>query len=217
MRNNYDRVAGYYDRLSRLVFGKALVRAQQDLIPHLQAPGRLLIIGGGTGWILEEIARLHPTGLAIDYVEISENMLSLSRKRNVAGNKVRFVHSAIENFTTPHRYEAVITPFLFDNFSTERAEAVFQQLHQVLLPQGQWLFADFNIEKSGNAWWQKLLLRSMYTFFRTLSHVEARQLPDMPRLFAMHGYEICDAHYHFGRFIRSAVYRQIKPAPPGSA
>ncbi|GGN00230.1 hypothetical protein GCM10010967_38030 [Dyadobacter beijingensis] len=210
MVNNYDRIARYYDRLSRLIFGKAIVRAQQSLLGHIGPPGRMLIVGGGTGWILEEIARRHGSGLVIDYVEISGNMLARSRRRNTADNEVRFVHSGVEDFVPAHRYDAVVTPFLFDNFAPVRAEAVFQKLDDLLLPGGQWLFADFNIEQNGHAFWQKLLLRAMYVFFRTISQVEARELPDMKRLFAQNGYTCKAEYFQFARFIRSAVYKRAR-------
>jgi ubiquinone/menaquinone biosynthesis C-methylase UbiE len=57
MLNNYDRIARIYDKLSRMVFGKSIVRAQQSILPFITTPARMLIVGGGTGWILEEIAR----------------------------------------------------------------------------------------------------------------------------------------------------------------
>ena len=45
MLNNYDRVAGLYDRLSRLVFGKAIILAQRSLLPLMTSPARVLIVG----------------------------------------------------------------------------------------------------------------------------------------------------------------------------
>ena len=75
MPNNYDAAAWFYDGLSRLVFGDALVRAQRFLVEHIAAESKLLIVGGGTGWILEEIALMQPASLKIINVEISEKMM----------------------------------------------------------------------------------------------------------------------------------------------
>ena len=96
MRNNYDRIARYYDVLSRMVFFRAQLKAQIDQLHFIPANSSVLIVGGGTGWILEEIAKLHSSGLRITYVEISAKMLELSRKRNVRANQVTFVHSPAE-------------------------------------------------------------------------------------------------------------------------
>jgi len=109
MLNNYDRIATNYDRLSRLVFGKSIIRAQQALLPFVSSPARILIVGGGTGWILEEIAKHCPSGLAIDYVEISSNMLDLARRRDCRENQVTFVHTGIEDYAAPMKYDVVRT------------------------------------------------------------------------------------------------------------
>jgi ubiquinone/menaquinone biosynthesis C-methylase UbiE len=208
MVNNYDRIAANYDRLSRLIFGKAIVRAQQSLLPLITPPARVLIVGGGTGWILEEIARVCPSGLTIDYVEISSNMLDLARKRDFKDNQVIFAHAAIEDYPAPTAYKIVMTPFLFDNFSSDRAQVVFQKLDNMLENGGLWFFTDFHIDKKIHRLWQKALLRSMYVFFKNISHVEADQLPDMPTLFDTNDYHLTSETYHFGRFIRSAAYRK---------
>lgn len=215
MLNNYDRIAANYDRLSRLVFGKSIVRAQQALLPYITSPARVLIVGGGTGWILEEMAKLYPAGLVIDYVEISSNMLDLARKRDFKHNQVTFIHAGIEDYAAPAQYDVIMTPFLFDNFSHERARVVFRKLDKMLKNGALWLFADFHIDKTLHRIWQKTLLRSMYVFFKNISHVEADQLPDMPLHFDGNGYYLTFETFYFGAFIRSAAYR--KSSDGGSA
>src|ERR1700744_542206 len=97
MAANYDNSAWFYDRLSRLVYGKALIRSQIYLLKHIPKNSNILIAGGGTGWILEEIVKIHPSGLTITYVEVSANMMDLSKKRNVQSNKVTFIYEPVEN------------------------------------------------------------------------------------------------------------------------
>jgi ubiquinone/menaquinone biosynthesis C-methylase UbiE len=208
MLNNYDRIARTYDRLSRLIFGKSIVRAQQALLPHIKPGSRVLVVGGGTGWILEEMAGIHPSGLTIDYVEISANMLELARKRHFRHNRVTFVHASIEDYPAPEQYDVIMTPFLFDNFSPVRAQAVFQKLNDSLKNGALWLFTDFHIDKNLNRIWQKALLRSMYIFFRNISQVEADQLPDMQSLFRAENFQVVSETFHFGRFIHSVAYRK---------
>ncbi len=217
MLNNYDRVASIYDRLSRVIFGKSIVRAQQSLLPLLAAPARVLVVGGGTGWILEEMAKVCPSGLVIDYVEISSNMLDLARKRDFKENQVTFVHAGIEDYVAPAKYDVVMTPFLFDNFSRERAREVFEKLDNMLKNGALWLFTDFHIDQNLNRLWQKALLQSMYIFFKNISHVEADQLPDMPLHFDNSDYSLTFEAFYFGRFIRSAAYRKSGDGGPPPA
>jgi len=116
MAANYNNSAWFYDRASKLVYGRALVRAQVYLLRSIPAQSKILIVGGGTGWILEEIAKIHPSGLKITYVEVAPKMMALSKKRKPDDNGVDFINDAVENVALQNDYDVVITPFLFDNF-----------------------------------------------------------------------------------------------------
>jgi ubiquinone/menaquinone biosynthesis C-methylase UbiE len=159
-------------------------------------------VGGGTGWILE---KFQPSGLEITYVEISESMLELSKKR-VQHNNVQFVHASIEVFVPPHQYDIILTPFLFDNFSADNATTIFAKLHASLKTGGHWLFADFIDDPQ--QLWQQLLLKTMYTFFKVFCRIEAGKLNDMNGLFNRYHYQKIYEQFHYGRFIWSAVYRK---------
>ena len=115
MAANYNNAAWFYDRLSRVVYGKSLIEAQVYLLQHIQPNSTILIVGGGTGWILEKIAQIHPSGLEVTYVEVSDQMMALSQKRNVGNNEVIYINDAIENVNRVPDFDVIITPFLFDN------------------------------------------------------------------------------------------------------
>lgn len=206
MQNNYDKVAGFYDQLAWVVFGRALMRSQICLLPFIPAGSRILIAGGGTGWILEEIANIHASGLSITYVEISANMLAKAKVRDYKANEVIFVHQPVENFRPAGIYNIIITSFLFDNFSPERAGKVFCHLSALLLPGGSWLFTDFHYDKRKKHYWQKILLHTMLGFFRVLCKVEARNLNDMSRYFPENGFTHVHQEDFFHHFIRSVLY-----------
>ncbi|WP_431293951.1 class I SAM-dependent methyltransferase [Pedobacter sp. P26] len=113
MNNNYDKIANHYDTLSRLVFFKSQVNAQVNQLQYIPKDSSVLIAGGGTGWILEEITKIYPSGLKIVYVEISAKMIALSQKREFKNNQVKFVNLGIEDFSTDTVFDVVLTPFLF--------------------------------------------------------------------------------------------------------
>lgn len=207
MSNNYDPVANIYDRLSRLVFGRALIRAQTCLLPYITPHSRVLIVGGGTGWILEDIALICPAGLHITYVEISAKMIAIAQQRNVAAHEIHFVQQSVETFTSTLKYDFILTAFLFDNFSPERAGNIFNHLSALLAPQGRWLFADFQYTAGRNAWWQRQLLQLMLLFFRITCRVEARSLTDMEPYFRQQGFTVIYSSTHYHHFIKSVVYR----------
>jgi ubiquinone/menaquinone biosynthesis C-methylase UbiE len=207
MTSNYDNSAFFYDRLSRLVFGKALVNAQVYLLRFVPPNSSVLIVGGGTGWILDELATIHYSGLAITYVEISSKMTELAKKRHTGINKVVFINDAIENTKPQSTFDVVITPFLFDNFNQDTLGKVFSHIHQQLKPGGMWLCADFQL--TGKLW-QKLLLQTMYLFFKLLCRIETMRMPDIKRVFMAHCYKPISSMCFYGDFIFSVRYKKTE-------
>jgi ubiquinone/menaquinone biosynthesis C-methylase UbiE len=207
MAANYDSIASSYDFLSRLVFGQAQIDAQVDLLRFIPPDSRVLIVGGGTGWILESIAELHPHGLTVDYIESSEQMISLSQKRNCKDNKVNFIPISIEYANLPKDYDVIITPFLFDNFKGYTIDMVFRRIDAALKPGGLFLYTDF-VPQNQTFLWQRLLLAVMYLFFRLVSSVDAIQMADMGPYFAS-GYSVVYETSRYVGFIRSAAYRKL--------
>lgn len=236
MQNNYDRIAPYYDVLSRLVYFRAQLKAQTDQLPLIPANSKILIAGGGTGWILEEIARVHPSGLDITYIEISAKMLELSKKRDVKGNTVTYIHAAAEDLDVSadneiisgsneviyvsnktvsaghsvisNSYDVIITAFLFDNFSKDKIGIVFNKFHSALKKEGLWLFSDFYYNTATGKFWQKYLLKAMYFFFRHISNVEASVLISTEQNFTAQAYRSLKTAYYYSGFIKSTVYQK---------
>lgn len=211
--NNYDAVAGSYDFLSRLVFFKAQVNAQIEQLQYIPAGSSVLIVGGGTGWILEEIAKVHHAGLQIVYVELSDKMLDLAKKRKCGSNQVAFVRNDIEHYTYSHVFDVIHTAFLFDNFEESRATRVFQLLVNQLKVDGLWLYTDFKIEAGVGSGWKQALLRAMYGFFNTIAHVEAKKLPAMERLFSKSGCRVIARKQYYKGFIESIIFHKSQKLP----
>lgn len=205
MAANYDNTARFYDPLSRLVFGRAQVNAQIYLLQLIKAQSRVLIVGGGTGWILEEISELHPTGLTIAYVEVSGPMMDLSKKRNCGNNTVEFIQQPIEEVNLVQPFDVVITSFLFDNFTQASSEKLIVQIDRLLIPGSIWLFTDFQLT---GKWWQRPFLKAMYLFFSAVGRMETSVLPDPASCFNLLGYNKIAEKEFFGNFIISTAYQK---------
>lgn len=208
MVNNYDKIANHYDTLSRLVFGKAQVNAQINQLKCIPENSSILLVGGGTGWILEEISKLHASGLKITYVEISAKMIALSEVRNIRNNSIDFVNIAIENFTTDSSFDVILTPFLFDNFNEPKAVSVFKKLDKMLNEPGIWFLVDFSLNVKNGRWWKWLMLKSMYLFFKLIRIVEASKLIDMNLYFLKNNYQILEEQFYYGSFIKASVFKK---------
>lgn len=201
--SNYDIVAPYYDRLSRLVFGNKLKDAQQYLIEQIKAGGSILIVGGGDGWVLEAIERHCNHDLAITYIDSSEKMIALARRRDTGKNRVNFIAGKVEDIDLPEMCDYVFTAFLFDNFSEDLCNRIFYKISGHLKPRGLWLYVDFtNSDKLRH----RFLLGFMYVIFRLLCGVEARKLPEMGALFNSDDYHNTETKKWMEGFIMAQVF-----------
>ena len=208
MKHNYDTVAWFYDRFSRLIFGGEQVNAQLYLLRAIPAGTDILIVGGGTGWVLEEIAKIHPSGLTITYVDASAKMVELAEKRNAGDNKVTFIAAPVEETVIDRRYDVVLTPFLFDNFTETGAKKLFSVIDEMLGPAGTWLYCDF--QNTGLSM-HKVILKMMYTFFRLCCGIKATGLPDVASYFTTHQYRNFAEKTFMKGFIVSCIYKRITP------
>ena len=211
MKQGYNNAAFFYDRLARLVFDNKLLQAQAAYLHLVPADARVLIIGGGTGWLLEELARVLPGGkLSITYVEAAPAMVALAQQRILKSKVledapflINFMTAPIESVMLDGNYDVVITPFLFDNFSDYDAGAIVSKVQQHLAPRALWLYTDFR--DNGNRK-HRLLLKIMYRFFSLICGVKANRLPDMFRVFDKHGFIALHGKAFINGFVESKVY-----------
>ena len=207
MRKGYDNVALFYDRLARLVFGNKQEMAQYALLGAIMPADNILIVGGGRGKILEHIARLHPAGLSITFIDASAKMVALAKEKEREQNKVTFIAAPVESVQLSSDYDVVITPFFFDNFLQPQADSIFRQLNSCLRGRARWLHTDFSNTADPL---QRFTLQLMYRFFGVLCGVAARQLPDMQTNFTNSGYRpVQQVHYMRG-FIAATAYERNK-------
>ena len=192
-----------------MVYGRALVKAQQYLATSIPPYARVLIVGGGTGWVLEEIAKVYHSGLYITYIDSSPKMIALAKKRNAVENMVTFIAAPIETIVADDVYDVydvVFTPFLFDNFTDDSLRKIFSLIDKRLVKDGSWLYCDF---QNTDVFWQKALLKVMYFFFRTICGIAANELPDAVGCFASYGYQVKEQKTFMSNFVVSSIYKKV--------
>ena len=177
----FDRVAWCYDALTSLVFGPALRRAQRAALAGLpQGAPHVLVLGGGTGWVLTEVLRRRPQATVL-YLEASPRMLARARARLTrdfpqAIHHVEFRHGTQAALGPTERFEVLITFFVLDCIALPEFAGALAQLRASQQSSAPWLLADFRPARYG---WRRVLLRLMYTFFRLTTGLRARELPDL--------------------------------------
>jgi ubiquinone/menaquinone biosynthesis C-methylase UbiE len=199
---NFDFVAPFYDTLSGVVFGNAMHAAQTMYLRDIAFGANVLILGGGTGWLLSELTAINPT-CKVWYIEASQEMINLSKaKLKGARNEIFFIHGTETNLPTEITFDAVITNFFFDLFSTEECGRVIASVRPVLHAKAIWLISDF----VNATWWHSALLAVMYRFFRMTSGVTTSKLSNWGAAMERGGFKEKKSGIFYGSFIKSASF-----------
>lgn len=209
----YDRLAGLYDGMARLVYGNALRKAQTSMLARLPKDATVLVLGGGSGWFLEQLMRgAQPQ--AVIYVDLSSKMLALSRQRIHKYlpdqlSKISFVQRPAEDAPQWANVDVVVTHCLLDMFVDASLLTLVAQLRTCLQPNGQWYFSDFAKVQSGPmAIVSRAMIWMMYRFFRFTCKIEATDLPDFVAAFANNGLVQIEEERFYGGMITAARYRK---------
>ncbi len=200
--NNFDAVAPFYDRLSKVIFGRSIRYAQTFYLNKIPLEAKVLIIGGGTGWILTELLTLNPN-CRVWYVEASYKMMELAKtKAKTYSNKIIFIHGTENSIPDGIIFDSVITPFYLDLFSHENCDCAIQKIRSSLQANGIWIAIDF----VNTTWWHGVMLSIMYRFFRITCSIEAMTLPYWQKLMADNGLLEVESQTFYGGFIKSVQF-----------
>lgn len=206
----FDRVAWCYDALAGLVFGPALRKAQLAALSGLPAgAARILILGGGTGWVLLEVLRRRPLATVL-YLEASPNMLAraqarLARECPAATAQVEFRHGTQAALRPDEAFDTIITFFVLDCIALDEISEALRRLRAAQLPGTPWLLADFRAARRG---WRRGLLAAMYTFFRLTTGLRARELADLHPALGQLGLEPASCQTFFGGAVEAVVFTE---------
>lgn len=199
--SDFDKVAFIYDRLAKLIFGRSITESQKHFLNGIPTRAKVLILGGGTGWILEELLLLKPD-VKVCYIEASIKMIERTKRRKTSGSSVQFIHGT-EKYIPNDQFNVVITNFYLDLFTTESLKKVVTGIKESLAPNATWIATDFR----NRTWWNKALLTLMYTFFQITTNIEARKLPDWNGVLLESGGRQTESKYLYGNFIEATVYQ----------
>jgi tRNA (cmo5U34)-methyltransferase len=212
MAVNFDKIAPVYDQLARMVFGNALRKSQLCTLRFIPESATVLILGGGTGWFLKSLLQQKQVKKIV-YVEASAAMLDLSRKKMATETyaaEIEYRLGTEQSIRAYEKFDVVITHFVFDLFPEQQVKMMIHILYHTLHQNGVWLCSDFVLARQHSGrWWKKRLVSAMYIFFRWVSGVEARTLPDIAGLLASFSLH-CESKVTFYHgLIQAMVYRKL--------
>lgn len=222
---DFGPVARVYDALAGLAFGGALRRAQRATLAAGLPPGaapRVLVLGGGAGWVLSEIWRQRPRAQVL-YLEVSGAMLARTRARlrrhpAPAGATVELRQGTEADLRPNEQFDAVVTFFVLDCFTEAALPGALARLHAAHAPGAPWLVTDFRPARRG---WRRWLLWAMYRFFGLTVGLRAQRLPPWPQGLAALGWRPGWHRYFFGGAVVGLVLQKPGLLPvqiaPGTA
>ncbi|MBO0929634.1 class I SAM-dependent methyltransferase [Fibrella aquatilis] len=200
---SFDFIAPVYDRLARLVFGRALRTAHAWCVARIPAGGRVLVLGGGTGHFLPQLLARKPARIV--YVEASVAMLRQAQARlSAQPDNLLFHHGTEATLPTEAPFDLILLPFILDLYPESRLSGQFlPRLRSLLTPGGALLICDFDQPQSR---WQRAQLWLMIWFFRAVAQIEITQLPNWPVIIQQAGFVEIERAYLRNGQIRMGVY-----------
>lgn len=178
---SFDLLAPHYRWMEWFLAGGKLQRCRTAFLDEIPDARNILLLGEGNGRSLSECHRRF-AGARITCVDASAAMLGEAQarlaKNAVDASRVAFVHADILHWW-PHaeRYDLIITNFFLDCFRAEQLAQIIPRIAAVAAPGANWLVADFHLATAGaQRVRSRLILGSMYLFFRTITRLPAKEL-----------------------------------------
>ncbi len=203
--NQFDTISALYDPLVKLFFGKAHIKSQKVFLNEMPNASNVLILGGGAGDILIELLKVKPS-CKIFYIEASEKMISLAKKKTGSVTNIHFIHGTEDNI--PNQiFDLVITNFYLDLFAADTLQSVVNKIQKSLQPNSHWIITEF---VDDGKWWQRVMLKMMYLFFKITCKIEANHLPVWDVALRYAGFKKEKETSFFYGFIKSELYCRSK-------
>jgi len=207
--HSFSPVANFYDVLAQIVFGNKLQEAQAANLRYISDNSRILIIGGGSGWILQQVIQ-HTQHSTIVYLEASDSMLRKSEEKIInqnKNNKIEYRLGTEENIGGQETFDIIIANFFLDLFSPAYLIIILEKLNCALAPAGKWLITDFVQPRTGKfpPWLAQVLFKSMYVFFRLTCGISAAALPDWENYLKPFSYAEINSAYFYHGLVKSMV------------
>jgi tRNA (cmo5U34)-methyltransferase len=208
---DYNRIAPFYELLSRAVFGNSITKSQVVFINTIPPGSIVLIIGGGSGKFLSELLS-KGNCKKILYIDSSSEMLKLTKKRIAQLNysaEIEFRLGTENDILPDEKFNTIITYCFLDLFNHKELEQLIQKLTQFLSHDGIWLVADFRINPHPfHKVWQRSLVRILYLFFRITTGMTNNTLALFEEYFERNYLKRMNIKYFYRGMIFSAVYKK---------
>lgn len=201
--NDFSRIAFFYDRLASFVFGNAIRRSQVQTFTGIRPNSKIAILGGGSGWILEELDKLG-TPIEVSYVEASPEMARIARTRTVKNLNIKY-YSSISQLGDD-KFDNIMAFYFLDLFNKDNLKRKIKEIGDRLKFGGLLHYADFEISKGVGRYWQVPLSMIMHIFFKATVNLESNRLLDINENLINSGFRKISEKKLYSDFIACRIY-----------
>src|SRR5687767_4231553 len=203
--SGYNLIAPFYDDLAGFVYGQPLFDAQTFYFSEIPDGGKVLILGGGSGWILPFLFRQKPN-VQVSYVEASEKMIELAKTRNCPVDRVQFILGTEASIPFNFQFDAIILNFYVDGFSFNQLPSRLQLINTHMKTNAVWVVTDFVDTGRPN---HRLILWLTHVFFRILIKHPNKRLVEWWKVFEQCGLKKKKEKLWKSGLIKSALYMSV--------
>jgi len=216
-QRGYNRIAVFYDLAARIFFSNKINKSQVALLPFLPDFKCCLILGGGSGYFLQQILSQHKTARFV-YVDLSDRMIEMAKNRIKRKfpeelHRIEFRCASVEDVKN-ESFDLIVCNYFLDLFTDEEVDLLLERFYsEILSSRGYVYFTDFAIPES--RWIMKkvteALLKMLYFIFRIATSIRSTRLPNFPLLFKKNNFNVLHADSFSGGIMVSAIYKKRHP------
>lgn len=195
MSDAYGLLASFYQPISRFVFGKDLIYANQAFWEGLECK-KLLIIGGGDGVAYRDFRK----NLQGEFWDLSPTMTQLA-VRNLEGSGLSIQTGA---WPGKGKFDRVFLPFLLDTLTDLEIGELLTQVKKSLNSEGKVIISDFFPPQT---LLQRFIQVLMIFGFRMMVKHPRKDLPKIPFKMKEAGFKLIQEKVWRKGWIRAQVYQ----------
>ncbi len=198
MRSSYDKLAPFYDRLKKFVFGITIIEAEQVYLQHI-VNKKILIIGGGSGEILEVIDHSN----YVWFIDSSAKMIEIAQSR-VISERITFIQDEFPlGYDMNQKYDIIISNFFLDLFDNRELYKVIKSIKGMIDEHGQLIVTDF---RRTHHLWNNFVLWIMHLFFNVVTGLKNKSIKPLDQILVDQGFTRIDIRYFRNEMIFSGIY-----------
>lgn len=210
-KNNYERIAKFYDPLTKLISFGGNERTQDFFLKEVRNETSVLVAGCGS---VDFAVKLAKKKALVTCVDISPTMIEIlkakAKKANIDKN-MEFICCNILEFKKWSSFDCVSVNYFLNVFDYQTMVNVFQHVSNLLKPEGKLFLADeVEADKKIMKMVQKFLRPLIYRAHHLLVNNNLHNIYDYMALLKSHNFEILEREIDKSRCMQSIVARKIK-------